>query len=63
MGTLILTRLAAPFGMWETHSAQPFAETPDAMVALCTQWRESCRNGQSIPKALDFELSGLDMMA
>lgn len=63
MGTLIFTRLAAPFGMWETHSDQPLAETPDAMVALAAQWRDCSGQDQPIPKALDFTPVALRGMA
>lgn len=54
MGTLIFTRLATPFGMWETHSDQPQPQTPDAMVALGRAWQERTTPDQPIPRALDF---------
>lgn len=63
MGTLIFTRMAAPFGMWETHSEQPLAETPEAMIALGAQWRDGCGQGRPIPKALDFTPVALRGMA
>ncbi len=53
MGMLIISRLAAPFGMWETHAGEPLQDTPDMMVELRDQWRE-CATGTSIPRALDF---------
>lgn len=53
-GNLIFTRLAAPFGMWETHSGQPFAQTPDAMVALSAAWQHGATADKPIPRALDF---------
>lgn len=48
MGTLILARLAAPFGMWETHAPQPLPDTPDSMVALHLDWQQS-RGDQAFP--------------
>lgn len=62
MGTVILTRLAAPFGMWETHAPEPLDHTPDTMVELRDQWRE-CRGGQGIPRALDFTPVALRSLA
>ncbi|MFY8095013.1 MAG: PAS domain-containing protein [Niveispirillum sp.] len=62
MGTVILTRLAAPFGMWETHAPDPLDHTPDEMVDLRDQWRE-CRDGQAIPRALDFTPLALRRLA
>ena len=53
MGMLIFSRLAAPFGMWETHAVEPLQDTPDIMVDLRDQWRE-CTDGPAIPRALDF---------
>lgn len=53
MGMLIFSRLAAPFGMWETHAGEPLQDTPDLMVELRDQWRE-CAAGPAIPRALDF---------
>lgn len=53
MGMLIFSRLAAPFGMWETHAVEPFQDTPDIMVDLRDQWQE-CASSPKIPRALDF---------
>ncbi len=53
MGMLIFSRLAAPFGMWETHAGEPLQDTPDMMAELRDAWRE-CAAGPAIPRALDF---------
>ncbi len=62
MGTVILTRLAAPFGMWETHAPEPLDHTPDSMVELRDQWRE-CGGGKAVPRALDFTPVALRRLA
>lgn len=62
MGTLILTRLAAPFGMWETHALDPLPTTPDVMTGLREHWRE-CAGDQPFPHALDFTPVALRAMA
>ncbi|MFV3076064.1 PAS domain-containing protein [Niveispirillum fermenti] len=53
MGTLILARLAAPFGMWETHAPHPLPDTPDSMAAFHLDWQQ-CRGSQAFPTALGF---------
>lgn len=62
MGTVILSRLAAPFGMWETHGLNPLDQTPDTMVELRDQWHE-CAGGRAIPRALDFTPVALRSLA
>lgn len=45
MSNLILARLAAPFGMWETHSTLPQDETPSPLCRLHAVWRANAKDG------------------
>lgn len=62
MGLLIISRLAAPFGMWETHDIDPLADTPQTLVMLRDHWQEHSMKGV-IPRALDFTPVALRQLA
>lgn len=62
MGTLILARMAAPFGMWETHSDVPAPDMPAAMTDLYAAWKQAA-GPESHPRAVDFVPRALQSMA
>jgi hypothetical protein len=54
MGSLVMARLAAPFGMWERHAVEPDEETPQSIRDLYEQWTLCAKVSGRHPKALTF---------